>query len=71
MLFRSDMNIAWINTAAKTVKYSWQGLEDPRHELTERFEREFGVSGGEDIGGLIVYSDRCVYDYENCCGWVR
>jgi hypothetical protein len=39
--------------------------------FTERFEREFGVTDGDDIGGLIVYSDNCVYDYENFCGWVK
>ena len=64
-------DIEWINEAPRAVEYEWQGVEDPIHTLTERFEREFGVSGGDDIGGLIVYSNDCVYDYENFCGWVR
>lgn len=65
------MDIEWINTTPRTVEYAWEGIEDPIETLTERFEREFAVCGGEDIGGLIVYSDRCVYDYENFCGWVK
>jgi hypothetical protein len=66
------MNIEWINTTARTVDYSVeavaeyeQGLGDGIDKYTERFEREFAVLEGEDIGGLIVYSDNCV------CGWVR
>jgi hypothetical protein len=72
------MNIEWINTTARTVDYSEQavaeyeaGLGDGIEKYTERFEQEFAVSGGNDIGGLIVYSDNVVYDYENFCGWVK
>lgn len=65
------MNIEWINTTPRTVEYEYEGVEDPIDALTERFEREFAVTNGEDIGGLIVYSDSCVYDYENFCGWRR
>jgi hypothetical protein len=71
-------DIDWINDTAYTVDYSEQaikeyeqGLGSRINEYTERFERKFNVSGGEDIGGLIVYSDNVVYDYENFCGWVR
>jgi hypothetical protein len=71
-------NIEWINTTEPTVDYSEQavseydlGMGDRINEYTDRFERDMGVSGGEDIGGLIVYSESCVYDYENFCGWVR
>jgi hypothetical protein len=72
------MNIEWINTTARTVDYSTEavaeyeaGLGDGIEKYTERFEQEFAVSGGNDIGGLIVYSDNVVYDYENFCGWVK
>ena len=72
------MNIDWINDTARTVDYSAeavaeyeQGLGDGIDKYTARFEAEFAVSGGNDIGGLIVYSDACVYDYENFCGWVK
>jgi hypothetical protein len=72
------MNIEWINTTNKTVDYSVEavaeyeaGLGDGIDKYTERFEGEFAVSEGNDIGGLIVYSDNCVYDYENFCGWVK
>lgn len=72
------MNIEWINETACAVDYSDEavgeyrrGLGDGIAKFTERFEAEFGVSGGEDIGGLIVYSDNVVYDYENFCGWVK
>ena len=72
------MNIEWINTTARTVDYCTeavaeyeQGLGDGIEKYTERFEREYNVSGGNDIGGLIVYSDKIVYDYENFCGWVK
>jgi hypothetical protein len=71
-------NIEWINATAYTVDYSAQavaeyeqGMGSRIDEYTQRFEQEFGVSEGEDIGGLIVYSDSCVYDYENFCGWVK
>jgi hypothetical protein len=65
------MNIEWINTTHPSVQYAHEGIEDPVEILTEKFEAEFHVTGGEDIGGLIVYSDNVVYDYENFCGWVR
>jgi hypothetical protein len=72
------MDIEWINDTAAVVDYSEQavseyeqGQGDRIEEYTQRFEREMGVSEGEDIGGLIVYSENCVYDYENFCGWVR
>ena len=64
-------DIEWINTTRRTVEYAYEGVEDPIDTLTERFEREYNVGNGDDIGGLIVYSDNCVYDYENFCGWVR
>jgi hypothetical protein len=68
------MNIDWINTAPKTVAYDYRRVPEDRDTIeffTEQFEREFEVSDGDDIGGLIVYSDSCVYDYENFCGWVK
>ena len=71
-------NIEWINDTAYTVDYSAQavaeydeGMGSRIDEYTQRFEQEFNVSEGEDIGGLIVYSDSCVYDYENFVGWVK
>ena len=65
------MNIEWINTTHPSVEYGYEGIDNPIETLTERFEREFNVGNGNDIGGLIVYSDNIVYDYENFCGWVR
>lgn len=72
------MQIEWINTTKPTVDYSAEavaeykaGMGNGIEKFTERFEQEFAVNGGNDIGGLIVYSDNCVYDYENFCGWVR
>lgn len=68
------MNIDWINDTAKTVTYDYMSAPedcDTIEFFTEQFEREFNVSNGNDIGGLIVYSDACVYDYENFCGWVK
>jgi hypothetical protein len=72
------MNIEWINTTEKTVDYCAEavaeyeaGLGDGIEKYTARFEAEHNVSGGNDIGGLIVYSDNMVYDYENFCGWVK
>ena len=65
------MNIDWINTTHPSVRYAYENIEDPIETLTERFEAEFHVSNGDDIGGLIVYSDNVIYDYENFCGWVR
>jgi hypothetical protein len=71
-------NIAWINTTAPTVDYSVEaiaeyhaGHEDGVEKYTELFELHHAVQGGDDIGGLIVYNDRCVYDYENFVGWQR
>jgi Mg2+/Co2+ transporter CorC len=71
-------DIEWINTTEPTVDYSAQAVAEYDlgqgsriDEYTLRFEQEFNVSEGDDIGGLIVYSDSCVYDYENFCGWVR
>jgi hypothetical protein len=71
-------DIDWINDTPYTVDYSQQavseyeqGQGDRIEHYTERFEREMGVGEGEDIGGLIVYSNDCVYDYENFCGWRR
>jgi hypothetical protein len=74
-----DMSISWINEAPTVVDYSEQavaeyeqGMGNRINEYTDRFEQEFGVSGGEDIGGLIVYrGGKVVYDYENFCGWVK
>ena len=65
------MNIEWINETKCVVEYEYEGIENPIATLTARFEREFNVSNGNDIGGLIVYSDSIVYDYENFCGWVK
>ena len=65
------MNIDWINTTHPSVQYSYENIDDAVDVLTAKFEREFHVKDGEDIGGLIVYSDNVVYDYENFCGWVR
>ena len=73
-----DYDIEWINETACTVDYSDEavseyrrGLGDGIQKYTQRFEEQFGVSNGDDIGGLIVYTDRIVYDYENFVGWVR
>lgn len=69
------MNIEWINTTQPTVRYDYTlgPAEDTIEHFTAQFEREHGLpeQSGDDIGGLIVYSDSCVYDYENFCGWVR
>ena len=72
------MDIEWINETKCVVDYSVEavaeyeaGLGDGIDKYTARFEAEFAVSEGKDIGGLIVYSENCVYDYENFCGWVR
>jgi hypothetical protein len=67
------MNIAWINITDCAVDYSSNSDvdRDTLELYTQRFEQEFNVSGGKDIGGLIVYSDNCVYDYENFRGWVK
>ena len=76
-----NFDIEFINETQQTVNYSdravteyKQGLGDRIEYYTERFESEYGVADGEDIGGLIVYSKagklQAVYDYENFCGWV-
>lgn len=76
-----DFDIEFINKTATTVDYSTEavaeyeaGNEDSIEKYTEIFETEYGVAGGEDIGGLIVYGQagrlQAVYDYENFCGWV-
>jgi hypothetical protein len=74
----ASMNIDWINGAPTTVDWSEQavaeykqGMGNRLKEYTDRFEQEFNLTGGEDIGGLIVYSDNIVYDYENFCGWIK
>lgn len=66
-----DYDIEWINTTHPSVEYNYEGIEDPIETLTERFEAEFHVADGDDIGGLIVYSNKIVYDYENFRGWVK
>ena len=72
------MDIAYINSTKPTIDYSAkavreyeQGLGDGIEKFTERFEREFQLDEGEDIGGLIVYGNGSVYDYENFQGWVQ
>ncbi len=67
-------NISWINTTKPTVEYDYMSNPedtDTAEYFTEQFERQFCVKNGDNIGGLIVYSDKCVYDYENFCGWVK
>jgi Mg2+/Co2+ transporter CorC len=77
-LAMTQHDIEWINDTASTVDYSAQavaeyeaGMGSRIDEYTQKFEQEFNVSEGDDIGGIIVYSDDCVYDYENFVGWVR
>jgi len=72
------MDIAYINSTKPTIDYSAeaiaeyeQGLGNGIERYTERFEQEFRLEQGEDIGGLIVYENGSVYDYENFVGWVR
>ena len=76
-----DFDIEFINETATTVDYSVEAVaeyeadnEDSIEKYTEIFEAEHSVVDGEDIGGLIVYSQngklQAVYDYENFCGWV-
>jgi hypothetical protein len=60
----SMYNIEYINTVPPTVQHNEDGQQ--------LFEQQYGLTEGEDIGGLVVYGDgRAVYDYENCCGWVK
>ena len=59
-------NIEFINTVAPSVTYD----EDSQQE----FEITYDLTEGDDIGGLMVYTDggvvRAVYDYENYTGWI-
>lgn len=71
-------NIDWVNTTEPTVDYSASAEADydAGNSLVEelyqtKFEQQFNLSEGEDIGGLVVYSDAVVYDYENFVGWVK
>lgn len=73
-----NLDIEWINTTASSVDYSADAVREYNRGLGSRiedyiakFEQEHSVSDGDDIGGIIVYSDSCVYDYENFVGWVR
>ena len=67
-----DWDIEWIYSAPRSVEYAFELIDGcPMEPLIQRFEAEHNVAEGEDIGGLIVYSNNCVYDYENFCGWVR
>ena len=72
-------DIEWINSTRPTVDYSDSAQADYNADAeapvidryTARFEAEFGLAKGEDIGGLIVYAEgKIVYDYENFCGWI-
>jgi hypothetical protein len=76
-----DFDIEFINETAATVDYSTEAVAEYEahsnsviEKYTEIFETEHIVTDGEDIGGLIVYSQagqlQAVYDYENFCGWV-
>ena len=65
------MDIEWINTSQVTVEYIYEGIKNPIETLITRFENEFNVNNGNNIGGLIVYNDSCIYDYENFCGWLK
>jgi hypothetical protein len=76
-----DFDIEFINETAASVDYSTEAVAEYKatgdsviEKYTEIFETEHIVAGGEDIGGLIVYSQagqlQAVYDYENFCGWV-
>jgi hypothetical protein len=57
-------NIEYINTVPPTVQHD----EDSQ----QQFEQQYQLGQGEDIGGLVVYKEgAAVYDYENCCGWVK
>lgn len=74
-------DIEFINETQQTVNYSDRAVAEYEtngtpviEKYTEIFESEYAVENGEDIGGLIVYSQdnklQAVYDYENFCGWV-
>jgi hypothetical protein len=76
-----NFDIEFINQTESTVDYSDRamaefeaGAGDGIEKYTEIFETEYSINGGEDIGGLIVYSKdsklKAVYDYENFCGWI-
>lgn len=71
-------NIDWVNTTEPTVDYSASAEADydAGNSLVEelyqaKFEHQFNLSEGADIGGLVYYSDEIVYDYENFVGWVK
>lgn len=71
-------DIEWINDTVATVDYSERAIREYEEGMgsrieayTQKFERDFDVSDGDDIGGIIVYTDSCVYDYENFCGWIK
>lgn len=67
--------IDYINNTQPTVDYRDTALADNNSTVDtyrEKFERAWGLSEGDDIGGLIVYNDgEFVYDYENYVGWQR
>ena len=76
-----NFDIEFINKTKQTVDYSDRAITEFEagagngiEKYTEIFETEYRMVGGEDIGGLIVYSQagrlQAVYDYENFCGWV-
>ena len=71
-------DIDYINTTVPTVDYSNDAVREYNMGMGSRiddyiakFEQEHTVSDGDDIGGIIVYSESCVYDYENFVGWVK
>jgi hypothetical protein len=73
----TTFDIEFINTTKPTVDYSAQaeseyeqGMGSRIEEYTLKFEQQYDLSEGDDIGGLIVYEGRAVYDYENFVGWV-
>ena len=69
----ATFDIEFINTTAPTVEYDYTTSpadRDTQEYFTEVFERDYNLSEGDDIGGLIVYEGRAVYDYENFTGWV-
>ena len=71
-------DIDWINSTSPTVNYSHTAIAEYEagegngiDKYTLVFEAEFSLTGGKDVGGIIIYSNDVVYDYENFCGWVR